>query len=144
MLLEQARYSVTKVVDLQTPMHPVSFITTEDDRTGLVVSFAIQQPLDPEEVESLTLQRAPKFEALKDEEERGVTVSFVQRFPEDDDMGDRLQEVRYSASEEIVEIATARRRYRLDVRRVDPEEIAEMRKVFRKMNFDGRFRAVGI
>ena len=53
-----------------------------------------------------------------------------------------MQEVRYSASEEIV--ATTRRRYRLDVRRVDPEEIAEMRKVLRKMNFDGRFRAVGI
>jgi hypothetical protein len=125
-------------------MHPVSFITTEDDGTDLVVSFAIQEPSDPEEVESLTLQRAPKYDALKDEEERGVTVSFIDRFPEDDDMGDRLQEVRYSASEEIVEIATARRRYRLDVRRVDPEEIAEMRKVLRKMNFDGRFRAVGL
>jgi hypothetical protein len=57
---------------------------------------------------------------------------------------DRLQEVRYSASEEIVELTTARRRYRVDVRRVDPEEIAEMRKVLRKMNFDGQFRAVGI
>jgi hypothetical protein len=123
-------------------MHPVSFITTEDDGTDLVVSFAIQKPSDPEEVESLTLQRAPEFEALKDKEERGVTVSFVVRFPEDDDMGDRLQEVRYSASEEIV--ATTRRRYRLDVRRVDPEEIAEMRKVLRKMNFDGQFRAAGI
>jgi hypothetical protein len=125
-------------------MHPVSFITTEDDRADLVVSFAIQEPSDPEEVESLTLQRAPKYEPLKDEEERGVTVSFIDRFPEDDDMGDRLQEVRYSASEEIVELATARRRYRLDVRRVDPEEIADMRKVLRKMNFDGRFRAVGL
>ena len=125
-------------------MHPVSFITTEDDGTYLVVSFAIQDRSDPEVVERLTLQRVPKYDSLKDEEERGVTVSFIDRFPEDDDMGDRLQEVRYSASEEIVEFATARRRYRLDLRRVDPEEIADMRKVLRKMNFDGRFRAVGI
>jgi len=42
------------------------------------VSFAIQEPSDPEEVESLTLQRGPEFAALKDEEERGVTVSFIE------------------------------------------------------------------
>ena len=68
-------------------MHPVSFITTEDDGTYLVVSFAIQDRSDPEVVESLTLQRVPKYGSLKDEEERGVTVSFIDRFPEDDDMG---------------------------------------------------------
>ena len=124
-------------------MHPVSFITTEDNGTDLVVSFAIQQPLEPEKIESLTLQRAPKFEALKDEDERGVTVSF-DRFPEDDDMEDRLEEVHYFASEKSVELKTKRRRYHLDVRRVGPEEIADMRKVLRKMNFDGQFQANGI
>jgi len=55
-----------------------------------------------------------------------------------------LQEVPYSASEQIAELTTARRRYRLDLRRVDPEEIANLRKVLCKMNFDGRFRALGI
>jgi hypothetical protein len=124
-------------------MHPVSFITTQDDGGDLVVSFAIAPPSDPEEIESLTLQRAPKFEALEDEDERGVTVSFG-GFPEGDDMEDRLRAIRYSAGEEVVEIETTRRRYRLDLRRVDPEEIADMRKLLRKMNFDGRFRATGI
>jgi hypothetical protein len=64
--------------------------------------------------------------------------------PIDGDLGDRLEEVNYSASEKTVELKTRRRRYRLDMRRVDPEEIAAMRKVLRKMNFDKRFRAMGI
>ena len=34
------------------------------------------------------------------------------------------------------------RQYRLDVRKVDPHEIADMLKVLRKMNFDARFRLV--
>jgi hypothetical protein len=57
---------------------------------------------------------------------------------------DRLEQVHYSANEKAVALKTRRRRYRLDLRRVDAEEIAAMGKVFRKMNFDGRFRATGM
>jgi hypothetical protein len=123
-------------------MDTVSFITSElgDD---LVVSFAVQTPDDPLEIESLTLLRTPKYESLLDPHERGVSVSF-ERHPDDGDERDLLQEVRYSERDATVELKTAARDYRLDVRKVDPEEIAEMREVFRKMNFDGRFRLIGM
>jgi hypothetical protein len=119
----------------------VAFITSElgDD---LVVSFAVQQPDDPFEIESLMLLRTPKYESLDDPDERGVSVSF-ERFPDDDDR-DLLKEVRFSERDAIVELKTASRRYRLDVRKVDPDELADMRKVFRRMNFDGSFRMEGV
>jgi hypothetical protein len=52
--------------------------------------------------------------------------------------------VSYSERAATVELKTAARHYRLDVRKVDPEEFADMREVFRKMNFDGRFRLIGM
>jgi hypothetical protein len=123
-------------------MDTVSFITSElgDD---LVVSFAVQTPEDPSEIESLTLLRTPKYELFLDPDERGVSVSF-ERLPDDDDERDLLQEASYSERDATVELKTAARHYRLDVRKVDPEELADMRDVFRKMNFDGRFRLIGI
>jgi len=39
---------------------------------------------------------------------------------------------------------TRLRWYDLDLRKVDPEELAEMCKVFRKMSRGGRFRCVGL
>jgi hypothetical protein len=124
------------------PMDTVSFISSElgDD---LVVSFAVQTPADPTEIESLTLLRTPKYERFLYPHERGVAVSF-ERFPDDGDERDLLQEVRYSGRDATVELETAARSYRLDVRKVDPEELAEMREVFRSMNFDGRFRLIGM
>jgi hypothetical protein len=122
-------------------MDTVAFITAEDDGTDLIVSFAVQKPSDPLEIESLTLLRTPKYEAAENPDERGVVVSF-DRFLHDD--RDLLEEVRYSERDEIVELKTRSRRYRLDVRKVDPDELAEMRKVFRRMNCDGRLRLTGI
>ena len=109
-------------------MDTVAFISSElgDD---LVVSFAVQTPEDPTEIESLTLLRTPKYESLLDPHERGVSVSF-ERFPDDGDERDLLQEVRYSERDATVELETAARHYRLDVRKVGPEQIADMREVF--------------
>ena len=95
---------------------------------------------DPTEIESLTLLRTPKYEAFLHPHERGVAVSF-ERFPDDDDERDLLQEVRLFRARRDRRDTTAARSYRLDVRKVDPEEITEMREVFRRMNFDGRFSA---
>jgi hypothetical protein len=123
-------------------MDTVAFITTEDDGTDLIVSFAVQDRSDPFEIESLTLLRTPKYEDLGDPDERGVSVSF-ERFSDDFER-DLLEEARYSEPDEIVELKTRSRRYRLDVRKVDPEELTAMREVFRKMNYDSCFRLTGI
>src|SRR5438270_12516168 len=123
-------------------MDTVSFISSElgDD---LIVSFAVQTPEDPTEIESLILLRTPKYEFLLDPHERGVSVSF-ERLQDDDDERDLLQEVSYSERDATVELKTAARHYRLDVRKVGPEELADMREVLRKMSFDGRFRLIGM
>ena len=119
-------------------MDIVAFITAELEEHDFIVSFAIQTPDDPSEIESLTLLRTPKYELFLDREERGVSVSF-ERFPDDDDR-DLLKDVTFSKRDAIVELRTASRHYRLDVRKVDPKELAAMRKVLQKMNFDGCFR----
>jgi hypothetical protein len=122
-------------------MDIVAFIDTElgDD---LIVSFAVQDRADPTEVETLMLLRTPKYESLEPPEERGVSVSF-ERF-RDDEERDLLAEVRYSKEEKTVHIATRSRSYDLDVRKLDAKELAAMRRVFRRMNYDGRFRCVGL
>jgi hypothetical protein len=121
-------------------MERVAFITSElgDD---LIVSFAVEKPGEPGEVESLILLRTMKYEHLLLPEEPGVGVSF-DRFRDVDDR-DLLREVRYSKSERTVHIETSLRTYDLDVRKVDEEELAEMRKVFHRMNRDRRFRCLG-
>jgi len=60
----------------------------------------------------------------------------------DEDVRRLLAEVRYSQSDQMVELTSSLRQYQLDVRKVDPDEIANMLKVLRKMNFDARFRLV--
>ncbi len=72
-----------------------------------------------------------------------VRVSF-ERLPDDGDEHDLPQEVRYSERDATVELEIAARHHRLDVRKVDPEKLADMREVFRRMNFDGRFRLIGM
>src|SRR4051794_30789384 len=113
-------------------MERVSFITTEagDD---LVVSFAVQQPDDPSAIDSLTLIRTPKYQSFVDERERGVNVSF-DRYGDDED--DLLQKVDYSKTDSIVRIQTSSHKYELDVRKVDADELKEMRDVLKKMNYD--------
>jgi hypothetical protein len=121
-------------------MDIVAFIDTElgDD---LIVSFAVQERGDPTEVETLTLLRTPKYESLEPPEERGVSVSF-ERFR--DEERNLLEEVRYSKNEQILHLATRSRSYDLDVRKLDANDLAAMRRVFRRMNYDGCFRSVGI
>jgi len=118
------------------------FITTEDDGTDLIVSFAVVKYPDGSDIESLTLLRTPKYEFVRDDDERGVGVSF-ERFL-DDSARDLLEEVRYSKDDRIVALKTGSRRYRLDVRKVEPDELTDMCKVLRKMNFDHRFRLTGV
>ena len=114
-------------------MASVRFISFEDDGTDQIVSFALA---DREmEVRSLTLLRTPKYEALLDESERGVSVSLQGVTGDDFDL---LAVVRLEADR--VTIETRASTYDLDLRRVDPEEVSEMKALFGRMNFDNRFR----
>ena len=123
-----------------THMEQVSFITVEtgDD---LILSFAVQRRDDPSEIESLTLMRTPKYEFLLDEHERGVGVSFERH---EDDEDDFLQKIDYVEADAVVRIQTISCEYELDVRKVALEDLKQMRKVLKKMNYDQKFQTSGV
>ena len=116
-------------------MDLVQFISCEDDGTDQIVSFAIAD--DEMDIRSLTLLRTPKFEPLLDEAERGVSVSSEDEEYEDH-RANLLEAVRFEANH--VTIETQASRFDLDVGRVDPAEVSEMKALIARMNFDNRFR----
>ncbi len=113
-------------------MESVQFISSEDDGTDQIVSFALAY--GEMEIRSLTLLRTPKYEAMLDEAERGVSVSLQDKTGDDD----LLEVVRIEASRVTIETESAK--YDLDLSRVDPAEVSEMKALFRRMNFDNRFK----
>jgi len=121
-------------------MERVSFITTEtgDD---LILAFAVQRPDDPSEIDSLILLRTPKYECFLEEHERGVGVSFERH---EHDEHDLLQKFDYAKADSIVRIQTVSQQYELDVRKIDPDELKEMRKLLKKMNYDQKFQTSGV
>ena len=112
-------------------METVQFISCEDDDKDLIVSFALAY--GDMDIRSLTLLRTPVFEPLLDDYERGVSVSL-----EDDDDVHLLAAVKFEAN--FVTIETQASTYDLDIGRVDPAEVSEMKAPFKRMNFDNRFR----
>lgn len=114
-------------------------------KTGadLIVSFAVCAPEDGEHVESLTLLRTPKYEGLLHEWERGVTVSF-EREKNDARAIVLLRQVTYAADEKVVTLTSDRSVYKLDVRKVAPDELKDMCRVLRKMNYDSSVTLEGI
>jgi hypothetical protein len=119
-------------------MEPVMFIECEDDGTDQIVSFAIED--DELAVRSLILLRTPKFEPLLDEFERGVSVSMGSEYDEDD--RNLLSVVRLGSDRVTVETQSAK--YDLDVGRVDPAELSEMKALLKRMNFDHKFEIIGV
>ncbi len=121
-------------------METVAFISTQNG-DDLIVSFAVIEPADPTEIDSLTLQRTPKYEHLLEDRKRGVRVSF-ERYLEDDD--ELLKELHLDRKSAVVRLATSLRNYELDVRKVDEGEIKAMQKVLARMNYDRRIRLSGV
>lgn len=119
-------------------METVSFIHTESGK-DLIVSFAIPTSDVPDDVESLTLLRTPMFEGVLDDADRGVKV-----MPENGEDEDMLQEVSFDREAAVVRLITENHRYELDVNKVDPEDITDMRRVLRQMNFDSRVKLTGV
>ena len=114
-------------------MESVRFINCEDDETDQIVSFALAS--GETKIRSLTLLRPPKYEAMLDDAERGVSVSLEDETGDDVDL---LTVVRIGANH--ITIETQASKYGLDVSRVDSVEMSEMKALFERMNFDQKFR----
>jgi hypothetical protein len=121
-------------------METVAFISTENG-DDLIVSFAVIDPADPTEIDSLTLLRTPKYEHLLEDWARGVSVSF-ERYVEDDE--ELLEELCLDRKSAVVRLTTSLRGYELDLRKSDEKELTAMRKVLVQMNYDRRIRLVGV
>lgn len=113
-------------------MERVVFITTQQ-RDDLIVSFAIEGEA-PGEVKSLILMRAPKYEFVFDDHERGVNVSHEDFSERDDELLRRIQ-----LGSAAVTIESTHNRFELDVSRVERKEVEKACAILRKMNFDDRF-----
>lgn len=114
-------------------MESVRFINCEDDGTDQIVSFALAR--GDEDVRSLILLGTPKYEAILDEAERGVSVSLED---ETGDEADMLTVVKFETNR--IRIETRSSKYDLDISRVDPAEVSEMKALIGRMNFDAGFR----
>ncbi len=137
---EECLYRLT-MKKKREPLELVAFITAQEG-DDLIISFAICKQDDPTDIESLTILRTPKYEALLDEWERGAAVSFDRDLEGDERV--LLREVLYASDDNRITLRTDHHTYKLDVRKVDPSELSAMRRVFRKMNFDSSVRLTGV
>ena len=113
-------------------MKKVQFISCEENGIDQIVSFALTDSKIG--VKSLILLRTPKYEPMLDEIERGVSVSLEHQTGDDDRA---LMVVRLGSKRLTIETDVSK--YHLDVSRVDPAELLEMRALIERMNFDDRF-----
>jgi hypothetical protein len=113
-------------------MEKVQFIGCEEDGTDQILSFALTR--GEIGIKSLILLRTPKYEPMLDETERGVSVSLEHQTGDDDEA---LVVVRIGSKRLTIETEVSK--YHLDVSRVDPAELSEMRALIERMNFDDRF-----
>ena len=114
-------------------MKQARFLSIEDEGTDLILSFALED--DTLGVRSLILLRTPKFEILIPQDERGVKV-FLEGHTEDDE--DKLL-LRAILSSEKIELITHSEKYKVDLSRVDKEELKLVYPFLQKMNFDKKF-----
>lgn len=106
-----------------------SLITSEDGR-DLIVGFGLM----PHGVDSLIVMRTPEFEQLKEEYERGATVTHT-AVPSSE--GSLVVAIDWAGS--AVRIRSIDRTYTVDVSAVDEDDLAEARRILELMNFDQRF-----
>ena len=124
-------------------MESVAFITCEIG-TDIIVSFAVQNPRDPETIESLTIIRTPKYEHFLPVHERGASVSFEREKSTIEDELSILKEVSFDLEKQHVVVVSTRRHYELDTRKASEADLKKMCRVFRKMNYDSSIKFVGI
>ena len=114
-------------------MKKARFISIEDEGPDLILSFAIED--DSLGVRSLILMRTPKFESILVEHERGVKVSLEgQTTDKEDNML-----VRVTLSSEDIEIIAKYGVYKVDLSKVDRNDLNSVHPFLQKMNFDNKF-----
>jgi len=119
----------------------VSFLNIELTDKDLILSFALIHPKEATDIRSLILLRTPVYEPFLEEWERGVRVSLEGRDPEEDDF---LVEVRWDPDAASLRLKTRLHMYLLDLRKIDGKSLSAMRKILKRMNFDGRFELLGV
>ena len=122
-------------------MDTVSFLTVETTDKDLILSFAVMDPDEATDIDSLILMRTPVYEPLLDEWERGGSVSFERHDPEEDDF---LGEVQWDEDTATIRLKTRLHTYRLDLSKIDGRSLSAMRKILKKMNFDGSIQLSGV
>ena len=84
-----------------------------EEGDDLIVSFAIECS-EPGDVKSLILLRTPDFEFILDEDERGVSVSHDDEPEVENNLLRRIR-----VAPQIVVIESTRKRYELDISRIN-------------------------
>jgi hypothetical protein len=90
----------------------------------------------------LIILRIPNHEQFLYEWERGAAVSFDREPVSDERVV--LREVVYTPDDKSIVLRTDHRTDNLDLRKVDPDELTAMCRVFQKMNFDSSIRLTGV
>ena len=78
--------------------------------------------------------RTPKYEIILNEAERGVKVSDEAWL---DDENDMLEKIDFG--DNFVRIITNHHQFELDLRKVDKEDIEQVKIFLKRMNFDNCF-----
>jgi hypothetical protein len=112
----------------------VQFIALEEDSKDLIVSFALGD--EQGYIESLILLRSLFYEELLNHDERGVKVSLESDVYAEKDRN-MLIEIEINGSEIV--IRSTFREYKLDISRIDKQEVQDMVKLLKKQNYDDNF-----
>ena len=108
------------------------FISIEDEGIDLILSFALED--EKMGVRSLILMRTAVFESIMPAAERGVRVSLEGGNNCDDEIL-----VRVVLSSEKIKNVTKSVSYKVNLSRIDAEELQSLAKFLQKMNFDNKF-----
>ncbi len=107
----------------------------EDD---WIVAFFVAADEDYNDGYSIILMRDKKFEYIIPEHEKGVTLSDESLPEATVDERIYLESVKLKGT--VIEIISDTYHHRIDLRKVDPDEITEAIEIFKAMNFDNRFQ----
>ena len=118
-------------------MDTVSFISLEEDKKDLILSFALDD--GDGFVRSLILHRALFFESILPEEERGTKVTLEGEELEDEqEYLNTLEEFQFDG--DILRIKAKFRLYEIDARKLDSEDFKVIEKALERQNTDARFQ----
>jgi len=111
-----------------------NFISLEETDKDIIISFAIYN--DETSISSLILHRTLFFEEMLPVEERGVHVTYESDRYEQEDFN-MLKSIKISSKNILIE--STFRQYKVDISKIENEEINEMIEILNKQNYDNKF-----